>query len=212
MSDFPTNFYPFQTDTFRSVAKSSGHDIGAALDLFAGVNQQIGRHLVGGVQVEGSIADLSFDSDGTRSFVESNDAGPTGYTGEGPFRPHVYSRWMVSALARAGLLVSPTTLAYGLVGWTGAQFEYQNLTDNLFYQPEDSFWANGITFGGGAEQKLASNWNICAEYRYTDFPDLSVGNNFSWSSSLPSTQTNTIRTKFDENMQMVRVGVSYLLR
>ena len=201
------------TDTFSSVAKSSGHDTGAALDLFAGLNQQIGRHLVGGVQIEGSIADMNFGSDGTRSFAASNDAGPTGYTGQGPFRPHLYSRWMVSALARGGVLASPTTLAYGLVGWTGAQFEYQNLTDNLFFQPEDSFWANAITVGGGVEQKVASNWSIRAEYRYTDFPDLSVGNNFTWSSSNPNgTQTNTIRSKFDENMQTVRLGVSYLLR
>jgi outer membrane immunogenic protein len=119
---------------------------------------------------------------------------------------------MVSALARGGLLVSPSTLAYGMVGWTGAQFEYQNLTDNLFFQPEDRFWANGITVGGGVEQKLASNWSVRAEYRFTDFPDLSVGNNFVWSSNSPATQTNTIRTKFDENMKMVRVGVSYSIR
>jgi hypothetical protein len=85
----PSNSYPFQTQAVSSVAKSSGHDTGATLDLFTGLNLQIGRHVVGGVQVEGSIADLSFDSDGTRSLVYSNDAGPTGQTAKGPFRPHV---------------------------------------------------------------------------------------------------------------------------
>ncbi len=211
-SNFPTNSYPFQTETISSIAKSSGHGTGAAMDLFAGFDQQFGRRLLGGLQVEGSIADLGFDSDGKRSLVYSNDAGPTGETAVGPFRPHLYARWMVSALARGGFLVSPTTLAYGLVGWTGAQFEYENVTDNLFYQPEDRFWANGITFGGGVEQKLAPNWSLRAEYRYTDFSDVSVGNNFLWSSNFPSTQANTIRTKFNEDMQMVRIGVAYLVR
>ena len=119
---------------------------------------------------------------------------------------------MVSALARAGWLVTPTTLTYGLAGWTGAQFDYQNLTDNLFFQPKDGFWANGITVGGGLEQKLDTNWSIRAEYRYTNFADADVSNNFFWSSNFPSTQTDTIKTKFDDQMQMVRVGVSYLLR
>ena len=197
---------PTQTYTESSLAKSSGHDGGVALDVFAGLNKQIGSHFVGGIQVEGSLADLSFDSGGTESEVDS-----TGFKGTESFRPHVHSRWMVSALARAGWLVSPTTLTYGLTGWTGAEFDYQNVS---FFsnQPEEGFWANGITVGGGVEQKLDANWSIRAEYRYTDFLNANVSGNTLFSGNSPNNSQDTIKTKFDDQMQTVRVGVSYLLR
>jgi hypothetical protein len=62
---------------------------------------------------------------------------------------------MVSALARAGWLVDPTTMLYALAGYTGAQFNYENPT-SLSFEPNDQFWANGITVGG-LEEKLAQN-------------------------------------------------------
>ena len=53
--------------------------------------------------------------------------------------PQVTSRWMSSALLRARLLLDSNTLLYGLGDWTLAQFEARNLTDNPFYQPNETF-------------------------------------------------------------------------
>ena len=60
-------------------------------------------------------------------------------------------------------------MVYVIGGWTGAHFEARNVTDNAFYQPSETFWANGWTAGAGVERKLSSNWSVRAEYRYTDF-------------------------------------------
>jgi outer membrane immunogenic protein len=105
-------------------------------------------------------------------------------------------------------LVGPDLLLYGLAGWTGASFDYQNLTDNLFFQADNNFWANGATFGGGAEHKVGPNWTVRAEYRFTRFEDKDVDNTFQWSSNSPSSQTNTIATDFKNEMHVGRVAVT----
>ena len=119
---------------------------------------------------------------------------------------------MVSALARAGWLVDPTTMLYALAGYTGAQFSYENLTDNSFFELKDQFWANGVTVGGGLEEKLAQNWSVRFEYRYTDFMASNVSNDFRFTSNFPDAVTNTIHTRFAEDMQTASIGISYLFR
>jgi opacity protein-like surface antigen len=109
-----------------------------------------------------------------------------------------------SALARVGGLMDPSTLVYAIGGLTVAQFDYQNLTDNLFYQPGDRFWASGLSVGGGLERKIDQNWSVRAEYRYTHFRDVNVSNNFFWPSSSSGavnlTQANAIQTRFENQM------------
>jgi opacity protein-like surface antigen len=176
-----------------------------------GVNQQIAPSIVVGLQLEGSVGDISFDGHGSRAYTYFNDAGPTGETATGTFRPHVHSPFMVSALARAGWLADPTTMIYGLAGWTGAQFNYENLTDNPFFEPKDQFWANGLTVGGGLEKKLSPNWSTRFEYRYTHFFASDVNSKFQFSSTFPDTQSETLGARFAEDMQMGRIGISYLV-
>ena len=209
-SVLPANPPPFQNSGISSLA-ASGRDrgFGALLDTFLGANISAGP-FVAGIQLEGSLAELSFNSDGERHLTYFDARGPTGQTAFSDFRPHVHARWMISVLARGGLLLDPNTLAYALGGWTGAMFGYANLTDNLFFQPDERYWANGITVGGGLERKLGAQWSIRGEYRYTYFPEVNVSNNFSWSSNFPSTQTNTIQTQFENDVHVLRLGVSYL--
>jgi outer membrane immunogenic protein len=209
----PTNPPPFNVQGISTTAESGPkRGMGASADLFLGANATFGR-FVAGIQLEGSLTELTFGSSGTRAYTYFDANGPTGQTALGQYQPHVHARWMVSAFARGGWLIDPTTLAYGLVGWTGAQFDYQNVTDNLFFQPGERFWANGITVGGGLERRLGHNWTLRGEYRYTHFPDVSVSNNFVWSALGPfvATQSNTIQTRFENDMHMLRVGLSYLL-
>ena len=113
-----------------------------------------------------------------------------------------------------GWLLDPTILLYGVAGWTGAEFEYENLTDNLFFQPKEEFWANGISVGGGIEKKLTPAWSLRAEYRYTRFAEVDVNNNFRWSDTEgdeTGTQTQTMRSSFEEDMHFGRIGVAYTI-
>ena len=58
--------------------QSSGDDDGAALDAFLGVNRQMGRMLAG-VQLEGTLAEVGFNSEGTRSQTDFNAFGPRAF-------------------------------------------------------------------------------------------------------------------------------------
>ncbi len=172
------------------------------LDAFAGANAMIGPSFLLGVQLEGTVSDINFDS----SAIASQGFNTF------DFRPHVYARWMASALARAGFLVDPATLVYAIGGWTGASFEYHNLTSDPFFAPGESFWANGASVGGGLERKLNPNWSVRIEYRYTRFQDTNVSNDFSASFGGPSPgiKTDTTRAAFQNEMHAVRFGVAYL--
>jgi outer membrane immunogenic protein len=208
----PANGFPFIIQGVTTTAEASSQNgVGAMLDLFAGFNVQSGR-FVGGLQLEGTIADINFGARGTKSYVYFNAAGPTGQTAVGSFQPHVYGRWMVSGLARAGWLADPSTLLYGIGGWTLGRFEYHNVADNLFFQPSETFFARGVTAGLGVERKIDSNWSLKAEYRFTHFLPTSAGSAFSWTSTAPfvSTQSQAFEGRFANEMHVVRLGVSRL--
>jgi opacity protein-like surface antigen len=114
------------------VARSRGGG-GVVIDVFAGWNEQLSSSLVIGAQLEASAANLNFSSAGTRTYAYFDTSGPTGQTAVGDFRPQVASRWMATALLRAGVLLNDQTLVYGLGGWSLAQFEARNLSDNSFF-------------------------------------------------------------------------------
>ena len=136
---FATNPPPFVTQGISTISDAEGSAGGALADIYLGVNQQIAPSIVVGLQLEGSVGDMSFDAGGTKALTYFDDTGPTSQTASGSFRPHIHAPFMISALARAGWLADPTTMIYGLAGWTGAQFNYENLTDNPFFEPKDQF-------------------------------------------------------------------------
>lgn len=185
-----------------------GSNGGGFIDLFAGGDVQVSRFVLGG-QVEASIADLNFSSTGTRSYSYFDAGGPTGATATGDYRPQVTARWLASALLRAGVLLDDNTLLYGLGGWTFGRFEARNVTDNPFYQPNETFWANGPTGGVGIERKLDSNWRVRAEYRYTRFDGARTQDQYAFTSGGVATQTYARSTLYDQSMQSGRIGLAY---
>ena len=206
---FPTNPPPFSVNGFDSLGTSSGSASGGLVDLFAGWNVQISRAVVG-AQVEATASDLNFGSRGSKANTYFNATGPSGQAAVGDFRPQVASRWMASALLRAGVLLDDNTLVYGLGGWTGSRFETRNVTDNPFYQPVETFWANGWTAGAGIERKLDPNWSVRAEYRYTDFGTSRTNDHFLFTSGPPTgTQTSDRQTSYSQSIQAGRIGFAY---
>lgn len=213
VSNFAGNPFPFNTNGSNLTdASGPGHRGGGMIDIFAGWNLQTSRVLLGG-QLEATVADLNFDSAGMRTYRYFDASGPTGQIAVSDFRPQVSSRWMASALLRAGILVDDKTLLYGIGGWTLAQFQVRNFADNSFYQIDDSFVAGGWTAGAGLERKLDSNWSIRAEYRYTNFGNHSSGGQFNFQSVAPAsgTQHYERQAQFDQTMQVGRIGIAYAL-
>jgi opacity protein-like surface antigen len=205
---FPGNPPPLDLAGFNTSAVTGPtRNSGGFMDVFAGGDFQLGRFVLGG-QIEATASDLNFSSSGTRSYAYFDSTGPTGATASGNYRPQVTSRWMATGLLRAGILVDDLTLLYGLGGWTVAQFEARNLTDNAFFQPNESFWANGPTAGIGIERKLDSRWRVRAEYRYTKF-DTAHAHDESAFVSGTNSQTYSRSTQFDQSMQSGRIGVAY---
>jgi opacity protein-like surface antigen len=77
--------------------------------------------------------------------------------------------WMVSVIGRAGILATPNTFLYGLAGWSYGHFEVDQLMWDFGQGKLADYDSDGLTFGGGFEQKLSSKWSIRGEYRHTDF-------------------------------------------
>src|SRR5262249_4005262 len=77
---------------------------------------------------------------------------------------------------RAGFLVTPDILVYGTGGLAFQRVEATLICNGatspacLFsHSQTDGSWRPGWTAGGGVEWKLAQNWLLRGEYRYSDF-------------------------------------------
>jgi len=211
LNTFPTNTPPFNVNGIDILGSSAASKSGGLMDVFAGWNTQVAT-LVIGTQIEATASDLNFSSAGSKAYTYFSADGPTGQTAVGDFRPQIASRWMASALLRAGILLNEQTLVYGIVGWTGAQFEARNVTDNPFYQPVETFWANGWTAGAGIERKLDPNWSVRAEYRYTDFGTVRTNDHFNFqftSGPVLGTEASQRQTQYEQTMQAGRIGFAY---
>ena len=93
-----------------------------------------------------------------------------------------------------------------------AQFEARNLTDNPFYEPVETFWANGWTAGAGIERQIDLNWSVRAEYRYTVLGTVRTSDHFNNQIVGPTTgilQSSQRQTQFDQSMQSGRIGFAY---
>jgi outer membrane immunogenic protein len=61
---------------------------------------------------------------------------------------------------RAGYLVAPNTLGYGVVGWERGRFELNTASSN------DKAWLDGLRLGAGVEHKLTQNISLRGEFDY----------------------------------------------
>jgi outer membrane immunogenic protein len=135
------------------------------------VGGDVGWDVSGGIDAEldqmfvvGAFADFDWSNIDTEGTFHSDST--TVHVNAFDFK----SAWTVGG--RAGVLITPSTLAYGLLGYSWFDF------DNLRVSAVDSggggggFSAmlnepirNGITVGGGIEQKITSDFSLKAEYR-----------------------------------------------
>ncbi len=164
---------PVFSDTFTSVSdfagSLSGRNAGAIANLFLGYNFLLNNNFVLGGQVEGGVSNIRVNLGGAGRTASTNTTvitPPGGAAGtsvttsvtNSSLTDQIDNRWMVSVLARAGVLVDPQDLLYAIGGWTYGRFEFGQ-----------SFGLNGGTIGGGWERQLVPGWTLKAEGRYTRF-------------------------------------------
>ena len=70
--------------------------------------------------------------------------------------------WSIGA--RAGFLANPDTLVYALVAYTQGEYDLSEFGGG-------DLDVEGFSFGGGIETRLADNWTLKGEYRFTQFDE-----------------------------------------
>jgi outer membrane immunogenic protein len=98
--------------------------------------------------------------------------------------------WTVGA--RAGLLVTPATLAYVLAGYSEAEFEASGTGLASGFKGSETL--TGYTLGAGLETQIGGGFSLKGEYRWTNLDDIKIGG-----------------VNVDTDVQSVRAVVSYKL-
>lgn len=166
-----------------------GADLG--LSVFAGADLQVSRNIVLGV-----FADWDWAHQNTAFSLDDGFG-----NGVNLSLPSLDRGWTVGG--RAGILVTPDVLLYGLAGYSEMKINNWSATGVLgapaavlLQQP--SYTSRGYTVGAGVEYRLSNNVSLRSEYRYvalgsaTSFDAI---NNTSWTNDL--------------SQHVVRVGAAY---
>lgn len=82
----------------------------------------------------------------------------------GEFKADVDLDHMWSIGARAGWLTSPDTMVYALVAYTQGEYDLSDLGGG-------DLDVHGWSVGAGIETRLADNWTLKGEYRFTQFDE-----------------------------------------
>ena len=106
----------------------------------------------------------------------------------------IKSMWAVGG--RAGYLVTPHVLAYGLAGYTKVNWSVPTNADTGSVND-----AGGLTVGGGLEAMASSGWSAKLEYRFVD-----LGND-TLTYNVPGPIDAVV--KADHNLHLVRLGATY---
>lgn len=153
---------------------------GPAIGAQIGVNWLAAHQLVLGLESDVSFADI----DGDAFFGGKNASSELETFG--------------TARARAGILVTPSTLIYATGGLAWGDWSDNFVPVTLNNRSSDVYV--GWTAGGGFETSLSERVSFKAEYLYMDFGDETKN----WSDS---GLTGTVN--FDHQIHTVRLGVNY---
>lgn len=116
-----------------------------------GFDWQLGSRVVLGAEVDAAFADIG-------SEISIPIAGAS---------IEAKGKWEVAALARAGFLLNPATMIYGLAGWAWTDLELEGTGPGPGFSVSEN--ADGPQIGLGIEAKITDALSARAEYRHTFF-------------------------------------------
>jgi outer membrane immunogenic protein len=154
---------------------------GGVAGSHAGFNLQYGQFVLG------------FEGDYEWANITGNDNGIGGAVDTTTLT------WMASARGRLGIAWNQV-LIYGTGGYAWANARYSLGAGGINTQQNDTI--KGWTAGGGLEWMFAPSWSLRAEYRFTKFDEDSLF-------FAATTKTNAQTIRFQPDLNVVRVGVSY---
>lgn len=159
-----------------------GGDIG--LTLRAGVDHQINNWLV-----LGAFANFDWSN------IETTASITDGVDSASARLMKLNYAWALGG--RAGVVVSPSLMVYGLLGYTRVDLDDPSVTVGGTTLSLNLPSYNGIVFGGGFEHKLTNNVSLTGEYRQSRFE----------SETLFSTPGFTVTGQ--PTLHVGRIGVAY---
>jgi outer membrane immunogenic protein len=182
---------------------------------YLGYDWQFSSQWVGGVEVDAAYADKTVTTAGIPGCAASCFPGSPG---PGADLSSVRMKWDASLRARLGFLVSPSVLLYGTggVAWqnvaTSATCQH-SLADpfcfvvagNPLFTATNSATRTGWTVGGGIDVKVAANWFVRGEYRYSNFGTWTDALNLSLGAATP----NVVNYQLKLNTQIATFGITY---
>ena len=153
---------------------------GVTFRLGGGYDFQLGDRFVAGVFGDYNFGDTSAEASGLGALVLSDAPPPPIGLGVG-LKVDTGDSWVVGG--RAGFLLNPDTLFYGVLGYTEMDmkltlagvggFITDGPPDFSAIGPEGqvskSYTAPGVVMGAGMETRITENISIKGEYRYTKF-------------------------------------------
>lgn len=162
--------------------------------------------------VVGAMLDVSGGQELADAEFNEVDVGGAGGVGEGQYWDASLDG-MLTVSGRAGFLVTPDALIYGLVGWSWAKAEVNAFEgcdfDNTGDDDCDDTYAdndetlNGWTLGAGLEWAFIENVSARVEYRYTDLGSIEA-------EGINDLNTpNELTTETDVTVQSVRMTLNY---
>ncbi|MDF0520475.1 outer membrane beta-barrel protein [Bradyrhizobium yuanmingense] len=206
------------TSTQSAAGRPVGDVTGSMVDLFAGYNWRVGNVVAGG-QIEGSVfSDVTFKTIGPQTFssVDTSNGVVTTTTSSAQTAGNQIQQRLrsnVGLIGRAGYLVTPNVLLYGLGGLALGHFTAPD--GNILRGDVDGKWVAGYTVGAGGEVKLTGNWSLRGEYRYTHY-GFSRNETSSFSSSAQSTGSSSASSSVDSTNRQInadfhtgRIGMVY---
>jgi outer membrane immunogenic protein len=148
-------------------------DRGGLLTAELGFDVQLNERFVLGILGDYTWTNFESNSDITSCTFSEDDFCVASLT-----KIELDNMWTIAG--RFGFLSSPSTLWYGLVGWSSASVdartrvlisEDDDFIDPIDFSAGDHDRVNGFTVGAGVESMLTDNLSLKLEYRFTDLVD-----------------------------------------
>lgn len=190
----------------NSVGAQNINRTGFTGGLTAGYNWQASNFVVG-LESDFNYFGVRGSTSGTAFYP---CCAPTAFT----VNSSVSSDWLITARARAGVLVTPALLLYGTGGAAIANVNANFVFTDTFATAAESGNISttrvGWTAGAGGEYALMNNWSVKAEYLYVDLGRATTTSTNLTAFTPPFPFPSNIFThSVDLRSNIVRVGVNY---